>query len=582
MHSRCQVQFTNNGGDGRFQLVPASLWPPPHQQLPASSDGHTPAGTAALSDAAARAALAPFLLEPRELDLPAGAAGSLCVDYTPAALGEDERGFVLVCDNCRVSSFLVRGCGTDVDVRLEEADGRPCPSAVLAVSGAGAAAAAAGGGKQPLWMGHVVPGAEATRELRVRNTTPVALPFWWVLEPLETGEAAGAGAGACGGGGVASDAFRVEPASGMLQPGEWLAVSAAFAPRCTGHASARARLVVDRAASARAAGVMPPAHAERDEAAAAALAALVGSVGGASEGRDGGMAEAVTQQRRLEVLSVALQGVGAPAALQLEPPALRFAGALTRGQRAEARLVLRNPTDAPVEFQFDAPSDLDSSPLAGSGSSGGGGDAEGGGCAGNARGTLALAPNGGAVPPRGSCEVAVSLRPSAAGAFRRQLTCAVRHGCDVPLEIAAQVQEPAVVPVAAAGVLDFGLLRVGHSLTKELRLRNTSPFCAADWSLQQIDEVGGDKPAGTGAGSAGSAACSRPPARRAPLALQLDPPAGELPPSGECSVCVTCAGAAPGPHRMVLRCASGSGAHSACVEAVVTVVVPDVRLEPCR
>ncbi|KAI8476325.1 MAG: hypothetical protein J3K34DRAFT_512165 [Monoraphidium minutum] len=567
---RVQVHFTNTGGDGRFRLVPESLWPPPAAAA-ATPGAVTDAGNDCSNDEArARAALAPFWLEPRLLDLPAGAAGSLSVEFAPRGLGGAEARFVLVCDNCRVRGFAVCGRGTDVDVRLEEPDGRPCPAAAAPAAGDTGGSSA---GAPLIWMGEVVPGGAAARELCVRNATPLALPFRWEVEGLATAGAGGAPGGA--------PPFAVHPARGVLQPGEQLTVSLSFAPGAVGPASARARLVVDRAASAAHPGVIGPAHEEEAAAAAAAVAAVLAAGGGGSAA--GGDASGAGGGARFEVLSVVLQGAGAPAALLIDRPSLRFAGALAAGQRAEAALLLRNPTAAPVHFQFDAAVADDEWE-------------RGGGGGGLGVGTLALAPNGGVMPPHGSVAVAVVVRATHAGPLRRALRCAVRHGRPLALVVEATIVEPEVLPVVvgssgggassgSGGRLDFGLVRIGHGATRELVLRNASAHSQAAWSLEQID-VPGDEAGPEGAAVAGSApvaagggAPQRPHGRQA---LQIEPAAGVLPPSGECAVRVACAAAAPGAHRLALRCSSGGGAHVSIVEAAVTVVVPNVELEPCR
>jgi hypothetical protein len=585
---RLQVPFTNAGGGGRFRLVPEALWPPLREQAAASggsgniADGGSSGAGLALarstalatfgeaggSGADAAGALAPFTAEPAELDLPAGAAASLAVSFTPAGLGEAQAAFLLVCDTCTVRRYVLRGRGTDVDVRLEGEDGAPL------LQGSDAA-----GPGLPLWMGAVVPGAAAERSFRVRNATQLPLPFRWEVARLPgegAGHSNGSGSG-CGdtpvaaghapglrwaplaAGGAAAGGFSLEPSSGVLHPGERLQVTAGFAPAGMGPTAALARLVVNRAASAQWQGVVSPAQEERGAAAAAALAATLRAAPGASwgdadadadvdadaassPGAAGATAEA-GQQGGLVVAGLLLQGAGAPAALELDPPVLRVPGALVPGQRVELPLTLRNPTDAPVAFQFDAA------------------EALGGG-------RLALSPSGGVVPPRGAAAATLTLQPSAAGPLLRVLRCRVRHGVCLTLQVAACVEEARVEPAPGwGGTLDLGLVRLGESAGRQLELVNLSSHGGAAWRLEQL----------AGGSSGGDAGGSR-----AQQLLQVEPPAGELPPSGSACARVACVAQVPGRHELVLQLTSGGGARALFLRASVTVVVPDVALEPCR
>jgi len=579
---RMQISFANDGGDGRFHVVPESLWPSAAPSLGRSGDlwvlAAGPSGIGSSTDRAAvvRDALAPFWIEPSLLNLPAGAAGSLAVEFAPTAVGCKERAFLLVCDNCQVRRYVVRGRGTDVDVRLEEEDGRPIEAAVAGGSAeveelSRLQQTAASGSHQPppIWLGEVVPGAQSARQIRVCNRTPLPLPFRWEVEGL-AGQMLGAATSA-------ASVFSLAPSSGVLQPGERLQLDIQFAPVAVGGAAARARLVVDGTTSAQRQGIITPAHQEQDAAAAAALASTLFATAGpltvgplAANAKGSWSSEAAEEQQQqaaatagLIVAELVLQGNGAAASLRLDPPAIRFPGVLTCEQRVEAPLLLHNPTDAPVDFQFKAPSEL------------------GGG-------TLALMPSGGTVPPHSSTAITVVLQPSYSGAVRRKLDCIIRHGLHQTLLITAEVQEAEVAVAEGGGAVDLGLIRIGHSAAAELQLVNRSSFGLADWALEQLvgdgeDGSDGDLEKQVGMGSDTAATTTVLRQKRPQLQLvQLEPASGQLQPSCTCSVHVSCKAAVPGQHRMTLRLTSGRGAHTSCVEVLTTVVVPDVRLDPCK
>lgn len=540
---------------------------------------------------------------------------------------------MLVCDNCQVRRFSVTGRGTDVDVRLEDLDGRPwqlggkdaAPGDVIGeVEGVGITPrqGCSGAGAAPIWMGEVVPGAAAVRTLRIRNATTLALPFRWEVGPLEDGKATTAAAGAAAGHSTrgsgfpaiaagkaaAATGFCMDPPRGVMQPGELLTVALSFSPSVIGHAAAHARLVVDRSASALQQGIIGPAHEEEAAAAAvaleAAVAAATGSCGvaalegsglpgtGSSSGAEGCLGAGATcgnsgDVHCVTVVELVMQGHGSPASLELDPPAIKFPGALMRGQRVVAPLLLRNPTGAPVQFQFDAP---DVSSQAAASQAG----ASSRGAAGGS--TLLLSPSGGIVPPHGTFMVTVVLQPALAGQYRRVLSCTVQHGRQMTLPIAAEVQEAKVLPVAPE-VVDFGLMRIGHTAVQEVELVNSSPYCDASWTVEQLPsenegaaaaaaaDIGWSVQGGGAAVKRSSSSCLTAMLQRrvqTGVQLQLEPTNGKLPADGSCVVRLTCTALVPGSHRMVLRCVSGGGAHVVFVEATVTVVVPDVWVEPCR
>lgn len=146
------IEFTNNGGDGRFMLLPAHEWAaaaeqhkqheqrqqqaaesasqlrPPTSSVAQGPDAFNKTATVAVSDSTMQAGTAAecgaLSISPTYLDLPAGSAGKLTVKFTPEASGPYQGDFVLVCDNCTVQQFSVQGNGTEVNCQLVHLDGR--------------------------------------------------------------------------------------------------------------------------------------------------------------------------------------------------------------------------------------------------------------------------------------------------------------------------------------------------------------------------------------------------------------------------------------------------------------------------
>lgn len=149
-------EFVNQGGAGRFMLLPAKAWaaavqqhkgqthhglPQQQQSTDVSEDGNDATALATGSSSSSNKATfltqatcdeppesvtsGPFTVHPAYLDLPPGAAGCLMVDFSPTRVGPHVEGFVLVCDNCTAHPLQVEGCGAEVQVQLVGLDDRP-------------------------------------------------------------------------------------------------------------------------------------------------------------------------------------------------------------------------------------------------------------------------------------------------------------------------------------------------------------------------------------------------------------------------------------------------------------------------
>jgi hypothetical protein len=155
-------EFVNNGGNGRFLLLTAHQWAAALQQTEQDSNNalstaqaahpepsastaagqplesgssSSPVHAAALqvhaadvvgfdNEAPAAATSGPFSISPAYLDLPAGAAAVLAVEFSPQEQGLQSADFMLVCDNCTAHPLRVEGYGEQVQVQLVGLDGR--------------------------------------------------------------------------------------------------------------------------------------------------------------------------------------------------------------------------------------------------------------------------------------------------------------------------------------------------------------------------------------------------------------------------------------------------------------------------
>jgi hypothetical protein len=176
---------TNYGGAGRFRLLPEDQWPNP------TEDG-------ASGGLGAPMRLAPFLIEPAEFELSPQETVDIKVHHFPRLNEEVTRKFVMVCDNCQVKTFTVRGTGCRVSLSVSGLAGltvdATVPNAIV---------------PKDVLFDPVTPGATAVQDLSILNLTPLKLAYRWDINDGEGADAATAG-------GDPSSLFEISPAEGFL------------------------------------------------------------------------------------------------------------------------------------------------------------------------------------------------------------------------------------------------------------------------------------------------------------------------------------------------------------------------------
>ena len=141
----------------------------------------------------------PFLIEPAEFELLPQETVDIKVHHFPKIDEEVSRKFVMVCDNCQVKTFTVRGTGCRVSLSVNGLAGLTVdatvsnavvPSSVL--------------------FDPVTPGATAVQDLSILNLTPLKLAYRWeIKDEKEVGDQEN-------GIDEPSELFEISPAEGFL------------------------------------------------------------------------------------------------------------------------------------------------------------------------------------------------------------------------------------------------------------------------------------------------------------------------------------------------------------------------------
>ncbi|GMH97171.1 hypothetical protein TrVE_jg7849 [Triparma verrucosa] len=151
---RVQFECRNDGGKGRFRLMLEEEWPVPpkaHSQIPTLE-------------------MKPFKMYPTHFDLDHGDSVTLHVDYSPVELGHHKRKFIIVCDNCHVTTYSLNGSSESVFLRVSNVNDVPLEDvAVNPLS------------LQPKFVDfeNIPCGDICERRVSIRNDTPIDLNFRW-------------------------------------------------------------------------------------------------------------------------------------------------------------------------------------------------------------------------------------------------------------------------------------------------------------------------------------------------------------------------------------------------------------------
>jgi hypothetical protein len=150
------VNCRNQGGRGRFLLVPDYEWPDPPEDV--HERGHV--------------YISPFRIQPASWSLEMGESLDVKVDFAPGVEGPMRVGFRLVCDNCSVQEYCIVGMALVPSLKLMRLGTEQImpPLADLLRP------------KVDQAFADLAPGAVSTRVVVLKNRTPLPIHFHWAVE----------------------------------------------------------------------------------------------------------------------------------------------------------------------------------------------------------------------------------------------------------------------------------------------------------------------------------------------------------------------------------------------------------------
>ena len=199
------IPCKNQGGRGRFLLIPDYEWPEPPEDV--HERGHVN--------------ISPFKIQPARWELEMGDSIDVKVDFAPGFEGRFQVGFRLVCDNCSVQEYTIHGMGLVPSLKLLRLDAEQImpPLADLLRPNVDQAFA------------DLAPGAVSTRIVVLKNRTALPIQFHWAVEHHPTPHTEQSKyVTKWGRLGDTHSVFSVSPASGTFQANQEIEFAISFSP----------------------------------------------------------------------------------------------------------------------------------------------------------------------------------------------------------------------------------------------------------------------------------------------------------------------------------------------------------------
>ncbi|XP_072179053.1 deleted in lung and esophageal cancer protein 1-like [Diadema setosum] len=450
--SSTEFLVQNHGGSGRFCAMPRKCWPATNFSSISTGD---------------KVNVPPFQLYPAVFEIMAGHAIPLQVCFSPPGTEVYEQEITIVCDNCTVKHFTLKGEGQKASVVLESVSGaqsHPTPGELADATA-----------ENHLKFEDINPMTYVTEEITVRNLTNVELPFQWKLVRSSP---------QCGAPGQEEEErdghqisrvldnrniFCINMERGTLPPSGTAVTSVAFAPPKVGEFESVLQLILKNvprptsrskkkktsppsssSMSASQSGRKTSATPRPDQPAEppSSLPALetMEEVGGDGTGEEGDMLG----------LEVELKGLCKEYEVIIDPYAIFVPGQMLHSTAARKKFTMLNYSKFPVVFHWDS---LKESHI------------------------IEVQTPEGQIPPESSVELEMTIIGGHPGRIDHTLQCRIDYQeTTIPLRVIADIKGPDVSIEAPS--LDFGLVRFDQSVKKTFFITNESQV-VAKWRLRE-------------------------------------------------------------------------------------------------
>lgn len=363
--------------------------------------------------------MSPFKIQPAHWSLEMGESIDIKVDFAPGKDGPFRVGFRLVCDNCSMQEYSIVGMGLTPSLKLMRLDSEQIlpPLADLLRPTVDQAFA------------DLAPGAVSTRKVVLKNRTALPVQFHWVVEHHPTPHTEQSNYVTTWGRlGETHSVFSASPAVGKFEANQEIEFSISFSPVDIAAYKGAAVLIAQMLPSA----TRAPLDSQND---------MTGE----------GMGAAGYVYEDQEISRINLVGTGSMCQVTIEPMVLVVSQRLSINKTYFKTITVTNNSDASTKLTWEKYPDL-------------------------LYQAVKVLPDKLELAAHEVRELKVQITPKLVGSLEVSLLCEVKHGAARSLSVLSQVDGPKMKIVDPQ--LDFGLVRVGWKVKKQVTIRNTCDVTA--------------------------------------------------------------------------------------------------------
>nr|XP_022304299.1 deleted in lung and esophageal cancer protein 1-like isoform X2 [Crassostrea virginica] len=432
-----QFIVKNEGGSGRFCVIPRSSWPATNFKSVVTNGS---------------VKIPPFEVRPSILELMKGDTGVLEVIFAPHAVRSFTQEITIVCDNCHVKHFTLKGEAQLAEVELmsvERGLSAALPGELSDVSA-----------DSLIRFDELNPFTYTDRSILVKNKTDVELPFQWMIykpDMTDTDELDKKPDRVPD----VDSVFSVHPPSGMLPPTKEMEFKITFAPPVVDMFHSVLHLLLQQVpphqnGSAKSAKSQKNAEEQNT------------SSGEDTEDEEETMSEMfmnsdLKQFKDVTALEIEVKGKSVPLNVVLHPYAVYAPGQNLVGTTIKKLVTMANHSRSTITFQWQ--------PIL-------------------EKTILEVEPPFGELDPGMAMDLELSITGSEPGKVDQTMYCYVMN-LDDPLHLHVEAEFKGPEISIEEPDVDFGLVRLGESSKREITLTNLAQVITT-WSIQDVSENNSD------------------------------------------------------------------------------------------
>ncbi|XP_041367117.1 deleted in lung and esophageal cancer protein 1-like [Gigantopelta aegis] len=498
-----QYVVVNDGGPGRFCIIPSSSWPATNFRSVVTN------GVVMLH---------PFEVQPSSFELGKGQSGVIEIMFTPNLAKEFTQELVLICDNCQVKHVNVKGQGEIAKVELVSVEHGLSEHMLGELHDTTA--------EHFIRFDELNPFTYTDRNISVHNCTNVELPFQWMvykpqMQPpdMEADE-------------VAREqpedripdldaVFSVHPPSGTLAPDQTMDFKATFAPPVLGEFHDVLHMMLQQV----------PHISET----ASTKSERRLSVTSEEDGISDIFPSSIVQYRDVTGLEIEAKGSAVTPNVVLHPYAMYVPGPHLVGTTIKKLFTMANHSFSVITFQWEPHTE---------------------------KHIIEVEPPNGELDPGMAVDLELGLTGVEPGKISTTLYCYVMN-MDEPLALHVEFEVKGPELTIREPDINFGLVRLGQSVTKEMTLTNQSQV-TTPWTVTNCP----------------APICNTDEDPMAPSEFVFTPSCGELKPLETKVVCVSFTPKNPKTVKRIFEVGVENG-NKCCIDCFAEVQAPTVCLLEC-